>query len=372
MLREFRNSNFFIQLSNWEFWPASIANIPLLLFWAWFALRSRSPLFFSAANPVIETGGLWGESKFHILQRIPKSHLPLTLFIPAGSTAAEALGKMQAAGLGFPIIAKPNVGERGFLVAKIESTQALADYVARHPVDFLIQEFIDLPMELAVLYHRFPDSRRGQVTSVCLKETLRVTGDGHRSVAELMQLSPRARLQADRFEKNFPELMRHIPADREILELEPIGNHSRGTCFLNGNHLIDERLNAAFDRVALQMEGIHYGRFDLKCLSMEDIKDNGNFIVMEFNGVGGEPAHIYDPSYPVWKKYRDFYRHWRIIYRIHREQARCGIKSMGLGEAIDSLRTYFNYKKHVENFAAAASGQPRPAAHRPQSTPAST
>lgn len=372
MLKEFRSSNFFIQLSNWEFWPASIANLPLLLFWAWFALRSRTPLFFSSANPVIETGGLWGESKYHILQRIPKACLPLTYFFPAGSTAAEALDKIKAAGLEFPLIAKPNVGERGFLVAKIDSAQALTDYISRHPVDFLIQEFIDLPMELAVLYHRFPGSHSGQVTSVCLKQTLRVTGDGRRCVAELMQLSPRAKLQSARFEKQFPELMRRIPANGEVLELEPIGNHSRGTCFLNGNHLIDERLNAAFDRVALQMEGIHYGRFDLKCTSLDDIKNNGNFVVMEFNGVGGEPAHIYDPSYPVWKKYRDFYRHWRIIFRIHRQQARRGIKSMSLQEAVASLRAYFRYKKQVEKFAATARNQHGFLAPGPRTNPAST
>jgi hypothetical protein len=338
---------FFLKLTNWEYWPMSVANFPLVLIWAWFALRARRLFFFSAVNPVIETGGMWGESKFNILKRIPSSHVPPTVFVKQGTDFQEILTKMEDIGLTYPVIAKPNVGERGLLVSKIKNEAELQAYVSKNTIDFLIQKFVDLPLELAVMHHRFPGREQGKVTSICIKETLKVTGDGQSTVADLMKNYPRASLQLDRFRAESPAVLTKIPAEGETLELEPIGNHCRGTMFLNGNRHIDEALTAEFDKVASQMEGIHYGRFDLKCRSVEDLRNGGGFMVMEYNGIGAEPAHIYDPAYPIWKKYREIYRHWRIIYRIYRVQARKGERSMTLTEVIERLKIYSTYKKSL-------------------------
>jgi hypothetical protein len=321
-----------------------VANLPLVFIWLWFALRARKLFFFTAVNPAIETGGAWGESKLDILKKIPASHLPLTVFIKKETSLKEVLSVLKKEGLSYPLIAKPNVGERGFLVSKIHQESDLEKYLSENPVDFLIQEFVTLPLELAVMHHRFPGEGKGKVTSICIKETLKVTGDGRSSIRELMKSSPRARLQLPRFETVFPEILKGVPAAGEVLELEPIGNHCRGTMFLNGNEHIDEALTAAFDEVAFQMEGIHYGRFDMKCTSIEDIRSGRGFKIMEYNGVTAEPAHIYDPSYPVWKKYRDVYRHWKIIFQIYCSQAAGGISCMSFGEALVSLKKYAAYK----------------------------
>ncbi len=348
----FKDSNFYLRLTHWEYWPMSVANVPLVMSWAWFALRAGRPFFFSAVNPAIETGGLWGESKFNILKRIPSSHVPPTVFVKQGTDFDEILEKMKDIGLTWPVIAKPDVGERGLLVSIINSEAELRKYISRCPADFLIQKFVDLPLELAVMYHRFPGRESGSVTSVCVKETLKVTGDGHTPVAGLMKKNPRARLQLPRFGMQHPELLSKIPAPGETLELEPIGNHCRGTRFLNGNHHIDTALTAVFDAVARQMEGIHYGRFDLKCRSVEDLRKGDGFMVMEFNGIGAEPAHIYDPDYPIRLKYRDIHLHWRTIYHIYKVQARRGAESMGFGEMRWRLQKYLNYKKRLKAHAA--------------------
>ncbi len=342
-----KNSNFFLKLTNWEYWPMSVANLPLVITWAWFAIRAGRPFFFSAVNPAIETGGMWGESKFNILKRIPNSHVPTTVFVKQGADFQQILEKMEDAGLTWPVIAKPDVGERGLLVSKIKNEAALQAYISQNAIDFLIQKFVDLPLELAVMHHRFPGKGQGKVTSICIKETLKVTGDGQSTVADLMKKYPRARLQLPRFEATFPDVLTKIPAEGETLELEPIGNHCRGTMFLNGNHHIDEALTAEFDKVAAKMDDIHYGRFDLKCRSIEDLRNGGGFMVMEYNGIGAEPAHIYDPSYPVFEKYRDIYRHWRVIYQIYKVQARKGVKSMTISEVAERLKKYLAYKKSL-------------------------
>lgn len=348
ILKKLKNSTFYIKLTNWEYWPFYISNIPLVFIWAWFALRARKAFFFTAVNPVIETGGMWGESKFNILRRIPNSHVPITIFVGKGTSFKRLLGKIADLELKYPLIAKPNIGERGTLVSKIKNERELKAYLKANDIDFLVQEFVDLPLELAVMHHRLPGQKKGSITSVCIKETLKVVGDGQKTVRELMLDSDRARLQLARFETNSKTLLEKVLPNGHRLELEPIGNHCRGTMFLNGNHYIDEKLIAVFDSVALQMEDIHYGRFDLKCTSLEDLKAGQGFMVMEYNGIGAEPAHIYDPSYPLWKKYMDIYRHWSIIYRIYIMQRRKGVEAMSIAEAIERLKAYMAYKKSLK------------------------
>jgi hypothetical protein len=197
---------------------------------------------------------------------------------------------------------------------------------------------------MSVLFHRFPNSGAFGITSVCIKEFLSVTGDGISSIRALMAQSPRASFQLDRFEREFPQVLNRTPAKGEQILLEPIGNHSRGTKFLNGNHLIDAELEAAFRPVCEALDGILYGRFDLKCASVEALR-RGEFKAMELNGVLGEPAHIYDPAFGMWKAYRDLYRHWRLLYRLHRAQKALGVYPTPHGEAFGMIREYFKYKR---------------------------
>ena len=344
----FKNSPFFIKLFNWEYWPIWLANIPLIFIWLWFALKARKLFFFTAVNPVIETGGVMGESKINILNRIPKEVLPKTIFVSEDADFQGVLMKVKSLKLDYPIIAKPDVGERGLLVSKIKNEAHLQEYFETNKINFLIQEFVDLPQEWAVMHHRFPDSNGGTITSICIKESLKVKGNGKSNIRTLMAQKPRSILQIERFEKEFPNLLNQVPKEGEIVELEPIGNHSRGTKFLNGNHLIDNELIETFNRIAAQMDDIYYGRFDMKCESKEAVK-NGNFKVLEYNGIAAEPAHIYDPDYPFFKKYRDIYRHWKIIYKIYKVQKKKGVKSMTWKEMKASYKKYSDYMKSLSS-----------------------
>lgn len=326
-----------------------IAIIPTVLFWLWFALRARRLFFFSAVNPSIESGGMMGESKINIMRHLPEEYLPVTVFVPKGTSWEETLAAVKARDLSYPLIAKPNVGERGFRVVKIENEALLKEYHASSPWDFLIQEFVGLPLEVSIMYHRFPGSVQGAVTSICLKEYLHVTGNGHATVRDLMESDTRAGLQVARFEVEFPALLKKIPAAGERLLLEPIGNHCRGTKFMDGNHLIDPELTAVFDRISQEMEGIYYGRFDMKCQSVEEIGRGKGFKILEFNGVAGDPAHIYDPGIPIWKKYRDIYRHWEIMYRIYLVQRNNGVEAMDLKTARRTWRSYWKYLKTAQD-----------------------
>lgn len=331
----------------WEFLPWWLANVPVYGMYSWFALRARHLVFFSNVNPAIPLGGAVGESKIGILDLLPDRIKPKLIFTTGNESFNRVLEQMTELGLSFPVVAKPDVGERGFLVQKLENSHALRYHLERFKAPFIIQEFLDMPVELTVLFHRFPDTGRFGITSVCIKEFLTVRGDGVSNVRQLMANISRAAFQIQRFEREAPQLLDQVPATGDILLLEPIGNHARGTKFLNGNHLIDRRLEMVFEPLCSKIDGVLYGRFDLKCASIEALHE-GDFKVMELNGILGEPAHVYDPSFGVWRAYRDFYQHWRIIFDLHRVQKRQGVQPTSHREAWRFVRQYFRYKKQLE------------------------
>jgi hypothetical protein len=90
--------------------------------------------------------------------------------------------------------------------------------------------------------------------------------------------------------------------------------------------LINEQLNEVFDSIAKQIEGFHYGRFDLKIDCIENLYLGKNIQIMELNGVSADLGHIFDPNYKLFDAYADVARHWKILADISKEQQKKGIK----------------------------------------------
>lgn len=140
-------------------------------------------------------------------------------------------------------------------------------------------------------------------------------------------------------------MFNEIPSLDEEVEVVPIGNHCRGTTFLNGNHLITDNMVQAIDSAAKEYPGFHYGRFDLRCKSIEEL-ERGNFTILELNGCGAEPAHIYHPGYPLFKAYRELARHLKIMFQIARQNHANGTPYMTIGEAIKLVRFLRHYNQN--------------------------
>ena len=315
-----------------------VVYLPIYGYWLLLAARARSFFYFSAANPGIPSGGMLGESKFDILEKIPAACKPATIRLEPVATLGGVLEKMTQAGITFPVVAKPDVGERGWLVEKIEDEAGLAAYVRRIRVDFLVQSYAEGPLEFGVFYYRLPGAARGEVTSVVVKEFLQLTGDGKSTVAALVRRNPRAALQYDRLRARHPaDWGRVLPRGRQM-ELEPIGNHCRGPAFLDGNYLINDRLHDVFDRISREVDGFYYGRYDLRCASPADLYSGEGLRIVELNGVGAEPGHIYQPGFSLWEGYRVLFRHWTAMYRIARLNHRRGVPYLRFREVQQTLR----------------------------------
>lgn len=285
---------------------------------------------------------MFGERKSDIFSLIPDTYVPNTYLVEVGATnkALEA-----AADLGYPLIGKPNIGERGNWVKKINSEEELLTYVSQCRVEFLLQELVEYPIELGVFFVRRPSETTGQITSIVRKRFLSVVGDGSQSINQLLKQSDRALLTADLQSDFLTKMGNQVPAFGEEVLIEPIGNHCRGTQFLNDNEQITEKLNEAFNRLAAQIPEFFYGRFDLRCQSYEELVQLRSFKIMELNGAGAEPAHIYQPGYSLWKAYRVILWHFRVLAEISAENKKRGHPYWTLKEGVQKWKAY---KKHYQ------------------------
>jgi hypothetical protein len=260
-------------------------------------------------------GGMFGESKYDVMVKIPEEVRPKTIKIALPTSAQNVTDEFERHGFHFPVIFKPDLGERGFMVRSVNSYDDIQAYLRDVRIDFLVQEFVNLPLEFGVFYMRFPDEETGAVTSVVMKEMLFVTGDGKSTLKELIFRKDRAKLQWPRLKQKFQTRLDDVLAEGENLELVSIGNHALGTKFLDGTHLINEKLSATFDAISKKIDGFYFGRFDIRCNTLEDLYQ-GKIKVLELNGCGAEPAHIYQPGFPISKALSVLFNHWKNLYQI--------------------------------------------------------
>lgn len=330
---------FFIRLRHWEYWPFEVVYLPIFFYWLWLSLKARSFFFFSASNPSIESGGLLGESKWKILKNIDGQYIPKGMFVSATSHLPEVLERFDEQDFTYPVIAKPDVGERGWRVEKIDRLEDLVNYVQSSPGDFLIQEYVDEPLELGVFYYRMPGPHsvghtQGVISSIVQKEFLTIRGNGRTCVEELIARNERAVLQLPALREKYGSIFHEILPMGKTMTLIPIGNHSRGTTFLDANHLITPELTRVFDEISQSIDGFYYGRYDLRCRSVADLYAGKHIRILELNGAGAEPAHIYQPGFSLREAYRVLFHHWRVLYDISRENHRRGVAYMNWREMI--------------------------------------
>ena len=332
---------FVLRKLRWEFWPVWAAYLPLVPYLLYLAIRYRSPLLFTAANPGIPSGGLAGESKSEILR-----HLRANIDASGPSGIAEfqvvrneheariALATMD---LMFPVVLKPDVGERGSGVAVIRSEEELRRYFFRKgPCNYLLQRYIP-GVEFGVFYVRHPEEARGRISSMTEKRFPMIRGDGRSSLWELILRDPRAVCMARTYRRLSRHSMQRIVDDGELVQLVELGSHCRGAIFNDGSALLTPELEAEIERISRRHPGFFLGRFDIRAATVEEFRA-GRFWVIELNGVSAEPTHIYDPRVSLFDAYRAMFSQWRAAFAIGAVHRSRGVAPMKLGELWGILR----------------------------------
>lgn len=338
----------FKKITNWEYWPSTLFYVPLLSYAFYLAIKARSFGFFSAVNPGIEGSGNGLESKYKTIQLLPSNYCPITIYVEKGENIQDILSKIAKNNIEFPLIIKPDIGFRGLLVTKIKNEIELSGYLKKYnSINLIIQEFVNYQHECGIFYHRLPGEKTGKITSVTLKKYLTVVGNGNSTLLELMMNNERAKHYSDLIKEINKDILETIPKNAEEVILNVIGNHSKGTQFINGNHLINKELDNFLDNLNAKIEGWYYGRIDLKYNNFEELLKGENLKIIEINGVISEPTHIYDPSKGTYfTALKSIKNHWKIMYKI-------GVKNKKLGKGNYTdlsylLAVYFKYKKYLK------------------------
>ncbi len=343
-----KGKKFFKKIVNWELWNFYVLYAPIGPVWLWYCLRSWSFWFFSSSNPTITFGGFEGEGKKEMYDQLPPNLVPRTIFIMHDWPFEEVKRKIDEAGFSFPFIVKPDVGMKGILFRKIDSEEKLKKYHERIPVEYIVQDLVELPFEVSVFYYRHPAQQKGTVSGFIHKELLQVKGDGQSTLKQLIEKHPRAKHRMEEMEHRHGHRFDRVMHADEIFYLSYAGNHNRGAHFTNLYNEIDENLLKVFDEISHYTDKFYYGRYDIKTTSIEDLKQGKNFRILEFNGCGAEPNHIYDCNMNLLKAYGVILRHWKALFRISRYNHRNGTPYWSFKKGWKYLR---DAKRHFKMLA---------------------
>ncbi|MDZ4828912.1 MAG: carboxylate--amine ligase [Phycisphaerae bacterium] len=331
------------RLWRWEFWPRSIFYAPLVPALALLALRYRSATVWTAANPAMPHGGVAGERKSQILAALPAPWALATELIPltTGSKRLEQLLRaMDDRDWSFPVVLKPDVGERGAGVRLVRDCDEAAAAISACSYDLVAQPYHPGPFEAGVFYVRQPGATSGSIFSITDKRFPTVTGDGRSSIRRLIWKDTRLRMQAARFLERLGPSAKQVPATGAIVRLAIAGNHCQGTLFADGVHLITPALTRRFDDISRAFPGFYFGRFDVRYRSVESFMAGTDFGIVELNGVLSESTNIYDPTRSLVAAYATLIRQWSAAFAIGAANARAGHRVSGVLELWRLLRSH--------------------------------
>ena len=270
--------------------PFGLFYLPLIANWIGLASRYRSLTLPTLANPCHPIGGTWGESKSGYLLdvamnerqwiadfvMVTRSAGPRTLF----GDLKRVRQSLFAAGLAFPLIAKPDV-RRG-RTCKIDDAPALREYLRHFPAGekLILLRFVPYSGEAAALEARLPGVRSGRVLSLSFRAG-----------------------------SHWCDASRHVTPEFE----------------------------ARLDAIACSMREFHYGRFQLRFASIDELMQGEIFSVVEINGIRSGTNRDYDPALPLAVVFRRLADQQRIMFLIGEKNRARGFARVGCADVLKSL-----------------------------------
>ncbi len=339
------------RLVRYEFWPVGVLYFPIILYNIIMAVRHFRFALPLISNPGIKFSGYVGESKNEIMSAFQGQarfqakfvSVPVELVVEERRALVERW--MEREGVEFPLILKPDIGQRGAGVKKVHNLEDAADYFRRAPTSVHVQEYAPGPYEVGVFYRRYPDQERGEILGLVDKGFPRIVGDGEQDVETLILKHPLAMGRAHIYLERFKDRLLEVLAEGEALQLVQAGNHCLGAIFNDGSHLLTEAMSRRFDEISRAFPGFYIGRYDVRFTDMDRFRKGEGFKIIELNGAGSEPGHMYDAKFSLWRAYGVLFGFYRDLWRIGRANMRRGIKPASLSVLIRAYRGYLRLSK---------------------------
>ena len=332
---------FWERTSRWEFWPSWLYYIPIVVWIFWLAVKHRSLMVFTAANPGLEAGGMVGEKKHQALQPLqdnaPDLVARFSLIAAVAATDRFAEAKTFIATQGLPVVLKPDVGQRGRGVFVARTMEQVHAYLARFAGPVIVQEHIG-GEEFGIFVARKPGAALPEVLSIVHKTFPTVMGNGARNLQQLILSDARAKLISALLFKRWAAELSRVPEAGEVIKLVEIGAHCRGSLFLNAREHATAELIATLARLMDAVPGYAFGRMDIRVPSIDDFRQGRGIKVLELNGVSAESAHIYHPGTPLLDGYRAMFRQWSVAFDIGAAYAKAGVPTTSASQLLRQFR----------------------------------
>ena len=334
------------KLAKWEFWPPAVFYLPVAAKYVSLAIKHRSLILPTLANPGMYAGGLIGESKFETLSELTRANPEfvaptyLAKFESADQQLGQILKLQEQESLLYPLAFKPDVGQRGFGFKLVHSDNEAHAWVSRFKRDLLVQEYAPGPNEVGIFYYRLPSEERGRIFAITEKIFPEVVGDGRSTLEELIRRDPRASIVADTYLQRFGADRRRVLASGKSMRLVEAGNHCQGAIFLDGGRLFSFELERKIDEISKSIPGFFVGRYDIRYGSEEALRQGKDFRIIELNGASSEATSIYDPRNSLRHAYRTLFRQWEIVFAIAAENRKRGLTVVPIKTVLGNWISY--------------------------------
>ena len=328
----------------WEFWPMWLFYAPVAAWTTWLAMRHGGFRTITAANPGMPDGGVVGESKFRILATLPRAWtIPAILSESAAGHRLHALrAGVEQSGWRFPLVLKPDVGQRGSGVRLARGWDDVDDYLRRTSADVIAQPYHPGPFEAGIFYYRLPHWSRGRILCITDKHFPAVTGDGRSTMEDLIWAHRRYRMQAPTLLSRLGPRRADVPRPGERVALGIAGNHAQGAMFTDGRALITPALEARIDAIAQAYRGFYIGRFDVRYANREAFMAGRDLAIVELNGATAECTNVYDPRNSLVAAYRQLFLQWRLVFVIGAANRSAGRPVSSTERLVELLRTHLS------------------------------
>jgi membrane protein DedA with SNARE-associated domain len=276
--------------------PLRLMYVPLMLRWIGLAVRHRSLTLPTIANPGHRTRvGTWREPRSDYLRAaaaharqwiadfvvVTRSDGPRTLY----ADLERARQSLAEAGLSFPLIAKPDIGGDG--ACRLVDMAALREYLRDFPAGekLILQRLVSDPGEAIVLYARLPGAPSGRILSLTFRYRSPASSEGR-------------------------------------------------ACYRDGGRCITPELEAVIDAIGRAVPEFHYGRFELRFASPDELMRGERLIVVGIDGIASEPSDTWDPLLSLSEAYRRMVEQQRIMFLIGDRNRVRGFAPIGSADAL--------------------------------------
>ncbi|MCY4357979.1 MAG: D-alanine--D-alanine ligase [Gammaproteobacteria bacterium] len=334
--------------SFFEFWPLWLMYVPVAVWWLLLSVRYRSLTLPLIASPAVPLSGMVGVEKSAILKLAGDKArhwiLPWMIYrVTADERQLQAetvTRELRQAGLSLPIVGKPDIGCRGAGVKLLQNQKELQFYLETFPQGGLIQfqQLSRFEAEAGVFYVRYPGSDCGEVTSLTLKYTPYVVGDGSSTLAELIKADPRAgKLQHLYVDRHWQDWERVISKGQPF-RLVFSASHCRGAVFRDGSEHIKPGLVKALDRIFDDIPNYYYGRLDIKFQNLDRLSTGRDFEIIEINGASSESINIWDRHTSLGRAIKTLLQQYSTLFKLGDANRRLGHSTPGLMALIRAWR----------------------------------